>query len=1087
MKKFFEKFFKIYADELPLFLWVTVLFFTVTAADMLLNNYAETVFLKRYGVKKLPNIYLINAVITFIIMNYIMMVLKRMSTIRLLRLLFLICPLSVMALRFFLNFSEIVYPLYYILKTQYETLLLLMFWNMSNELFSTRQSKRIFPVIMAGGVLGRITGSFCTQEIAKLIQMDNIVFVYGAMLFLSCLVTLRLEHGFTVFGAQRMVKSKKKKSNFIEEIKAIVPLTREYKLFKILVIVTLMGNLMIPLFNYQFNYVVDRTFVSESSLIDFFSWFRSAFNGISFILLLVGTGRFFSFFGLTTAVIFHPANYVIVFLAVLFHFKIGSAIYGRVSTNVLRSALNAPSLAAIMGLFPGDVGNNVRPLLRGTVVRIGTFAGSLILIGCADIISPKYLSILGAIFGLIWVGSVLHLRRNYVEIVLNLLLQKRIDFDTIGQTDLKALFRDSRVTENLLKSFQEEKGDEAVWYAELLKLAGVPDLPRVILKSLPEKEERAQRRLIQFIRADLGQDHFPVMESTWTLLNPSAQPLFMEVMAAIPYEDKGSFFSKIIDNPEAENLRYAALLGLSKSPDAEDRRAATQALSDLIPKVAGKEIQKLMNVIGLTGNRDFVEPLLRYFEDSEDGLKKAYILGALDQLGYPKLNDLVVPIIESSTPVTPLLRKKAIQALQLNDEKDIEEAVKLLSSRHRKVRRLMLPKIAETEAASVKALLSCMTIPKRDVREEVLEIIRKKGISERELQEFVNERLYEAYRNVFTLDRFRQLKDDPIRAIIIQKLQEDTNEIIGSVLYTLELQYESFDLRRIRRIFLYHGERARSNSVEALEGMLSSNLAQRMVPLIDDIPEKEKGRKGKKFFPIVDKPTKDIKSMVDFVLKWADPILAGCVVNYAVKAYPEENWEATLSFIENVPFGALRESAKFLLNEVDREEKKVASAKKGVAGLSVMDKILHLKKIQIFSDLKINELAAIAAIAKESKYEENETVMSEGDLGDSFYLLIEGEVAVIKRYGEDDEVTLAALAAGEYFGEMALFEAKPRSATIRTLQRSHFLYLDKEEFEDLVEEYPKIALNIGRVLSNRLREVHGKILEKDSQPLQENG
>ena len=123
--------------------------------------------------------------------------------------------------------------------------------------------------------------------------------------------------------------------------------------------------------------------------------------------------------------------------------------------------------------------------------------------------------------------------------------------------------------------------------------------------------------------------------------------------------------------------------------------------------------------------------------------------------------------------------------------------------------------------------------------------------------------------------------------------------------------------------------------------------------------------------------------------------------------------------------------------------------------LSVMDKILHLKKIQIFSDLKINELAAIATITKELKKKEGEIVIEEGDLGDSFFLIIEGEVSVIKQYQKNDEVLLATMGEGEYFGEMALFEAKPRSATIKTNQSSHFLYLDKVEFEDLVEEYPK--------------------------------
>ena len=248
MKRFFEKVFKIYPDELKLFLWVTALLFTTTASIMFLNNYAETVFLKRYGVEKLPKIYLANAIITFILMNYMMVILRRMTTVRMLRWLFVICPAAVVSLRFALMFPGIVYPLFFILKAQFETLLLLMFWNMGNELFSTRQSKRIFPLIMAGGVLGRICGSAFTGVIVSHIRIDNIVFVYAFLQLAACAVTIFLEKGFTTFGAQKMVKAKKKKSAFIEELKAIVPLAKDYKLFRILVIVTLMSNLMIPAF-----------------------------------------------------------------------------------------------------------------------------------------------------------------------------------------------------------------------------------------------------------------------------------------------------------------------------------------------------------------------------------------------------------------------------------------------------------------------------------------------------------------------------------------------------------------------------------------------------------------------------------------------------------------------------------------------------------------------------------------------------------------------------------------------------------------------------------------------------------------------
>ena len=1070
--------FKIYPEELRLFVWVAGLMFVMTASFMLLNNYAETVFLKRYGVKKLPNIYLINSVITFFLMNYIMLVLQRISTIRLLRWLFIICPATVLSLRLFLSFPGIVYPLYYILKTQYETLLLLMFWNLGNELFNTRQSKRIFPIIMAGGVLGRICGSASTGLIASWIRVDNIVFVYGALQFTCFFLSVYLERGFAVIGGEKLVRGRKKKSSFIDEMKSILPLAREHKLFKILIITTLMANLMIPLFNYQFNYVLDRHFVSEGGLIDFFGWFRSAFNCISFVLLML-TGRFFAFFGLTTAFLFHPFNYILVFLATLFHFKLGSVMYGRISTAVIRSTLNAPSLAAIMGLFPKDVGSKARPLLRGTIVRIGTFGGSLVLLAVADVVKPNLLSILGVSFGLIWFFAMYYLRKHYVEVVVSLLLQKRVDFEQIEKTNIKALFKDPRAASNLVEGFKSERGESSIWFLDLLKVAEVPRLVEIVLESLPDKEERIQRRLIAQIRSRLTAEHFPEMEKIWDKIPPAAQFLFLEAMAGIPYEGKSGFFKKVEDTAESKSLQYAALLGLCRSGQAEERAFAEKKLTDLIPAVTGKDVPVLMRVIGETQDEKFAQPLLDRFHSDEDGLVKAYILRALRKLNKRDLNDLVFPIISSPAVVTPLLRKTAIEALDVHDKQSLKEALTFLNSRHRKVRRLMMQKIAGSDIATSADLLPYMLIPKRDVREGVLEFLRQKGVTELELQDFINSMLADAYRNIFTLVRIENLKPDQVLHVISKKLEEDTLEIVSSILYALELQYESDDLKRIRRLILSGEGRTRANAVEALEGLISANLATRLVPLVDEMPYDAKGKRGKKFFPISPKPEKGIEEMVQYITSWGDPVLNGCVINYAVRAYPEIDWKPLLISFETSPYAPLRESATLLLEQLTEGRGEDKVEKGDSAMFSIMDKILHLKTVQIFADLKINELAAIATIAKEVKHGEKEVVIEEGDLGDSLFLIIDGEVAVIKNYKKEDEVLLATLGPGEYFGEMALFEAKPRSATIKTLEPSHFLFLDKEEFADLVEEYPKIALNMGRVLSNRLREIHGKIISKD--------
>ncbi|MFW6081800.1 MAG: cyclic nucleotide-binding domain-containing protein, partial [Desulfosalsimonas sp.] len=146
-------------------------------------------------------------------------------------------------------------------------------------------------------------------------------------------------------------------------------------------------------------------------------------------------------------------------------------------------------------------------------------------------------------------------------------------------------------------------------------------------------------------------------------------------------------------------------------------------------------------------------------------------------------------------------------------------------------------------------------------------------------------------------------------------------------------------------------------------------------------------------------------------------------------------------------------------------------------GLDVAEKILLLKNIAIFSGLSVSELGAIAAVTEEIDYEAESAVIEEGEAGDRVYLIIEGRVAVCKGKDPDREFRLDTMGAGDYFGEMALFEEAERSATIRTLEPSRFLVLDKQEFYELVREYPGIALQICTVLSHRLRHLHERLAE----------
>lgn len=147
--------------------------------------------------------------------------------------------------------------------------------------------------------------------------------------------------------------------------------------------------------------------------------------------------------------------------------------------------------------------------------------------------------------------------------------------------------------------------------------------------------------------------------------------------------------------------------------------------------------------------------------------------------------------------------------------------------------------------------------------------------------------------------------------------------------------------------------------------------------------------------------------------------------------------------------------------------------------VTISEKIVHLKGIDIFESLSVGELAAIASVAEEIEHPPGEIIMQEGDYGETMYLITHGEVSVIKNMGKTNEVELDRIKAGDYFGEMALFEDTVRSGSIRTEAACSFMVLHKQEFKELVREYPQIALEICKVLSGRLRKLHQKIGQQD--------
>jgi CRP-like cAMP-binding protein len=129
-------------------------------------------------------------------------------------------------------------------------------------------------------------------------------------------------------------------------------------------------------------------------------------------------------------------------------------------------------------------------------------------------------------------------------------------------------------------------------------------------------------------------------------------------------------------------------------------------------------------------------------------------------------------------------------------------------------------------------------------------------------------------------------------------------------------------------------------------------------------------------------------------------------------------------------------------------------------------KIELIARVPLFERCSKRELAAIAAIADQVELPEGRVLAREGDLGQEFFILTDGEVEV-RRGGR----RRATLGPGEFFGEIALVSNVPRTATVKTVSPVQALVLSSRDFWTLLDESPRTQRKILEAVGDRLAQL----------------
>ena len=141
-----------------------------------------------------------------------------------------------------------------------------------------------------------------------------------------------------------------------------------------------------------------------------------------------------------------------------------------------------------------------------------------------------------------------------------------------------------------------------------------------------------------------------------------------------------------------------------------------------------------------------------------------------------------------------------------------------------------------------------------------------------------------------------------------------------------------------------------------------------------------------------------------------------------------------------------------------------------------MKNIELLKTVSLFWDLDKTELGYISEKMVSKKFENGNLIFLEESEGKNLFFVVEGSVKVTRLSKDGREVILAMLNAGDFFGEMSLLDGEARSANVIALEKTEVLSLNRDDFLVVLHDYPKIAIQLLKEMTSRLRKSDRQIV-----------
>jgi hypothetical protein len=902
-------------------------------------------------------------------------------------------------------------------------LAMMQFWTSAGDRFSPREARRIFGIIAAGGTVANITvGVLISQLVTRTGAEALLLAVAGFLLAVALLSSLVARRPTARRAAPRPLSP-------AGPAPAVDPPGTGH--LRLLGPMIACGVLASTLLDFQFKTIAAHTFAGDRvAMLRFFALLSSGIGAVSLFVQFFVTARVLERFGVTGALLFLPGTLGLSALGILASPTLPAATVSEAG-DVFRYTLHDAAMQLLYLPVPAAARGRRKATIDG-VIKPGTEALSgAALFGYRAVsgaLGP--LAVVSAVAACLWIVAVLRLRAAYARSLAETLRRRRI---ATGAPD-DVVTRDiERAAREALRS-----GDPAT-LRHALDLARLA--PRALdaeLRALAAHPDAAIRSGALACLAPCG-----LGDAELDRALADADPGVRAAAARAAGPAQLDRVSHLLGSDEAL-LVAAAAEALHRDGDAAARARVASRASALLGDAAREARSLGLEVARRAPDAALLPALLLRFADRREARRAAEAAAAVGPAAEPALIGALASSALRPTALRALGRlgtRSALAAvagaLSADDEASRDAACEALARARAESPGVELPTVALVAACEAELARAFGAVAAAEGLGRDESALRTDGTR--------------------ALLPYRPADAEGPAALISRALRERTERARNRVFHLLGAVQPELDLATVRANLDEPDPVRRANAVELLD---SSDWARALAPLrpllvalVEESPRADRlaaaGRRLKL-------PARTRDGWVEALLDDGSGWMVACAA-YHAGAAEVLSVRPKLRALTADPRAVVRETAADALTRIEHPELRGPM-------ITTAEKVLFLKGLELFATVPSEDLVELAGITAELAVDEEEEVFREGDRGDALFLVVEGSVRV-SRGGR----TLATMGEREVFGEMALLDPAPRSATATAATSVTLLRVAQEDFADLLRERPEVAAGVLRVLTRRLR------------------